>query len=1353
MRRWKYWIALILMLGIFQGISLSAFAGKTIYQSPYVSFSPDGQAWTTNAGEKNCGYTEYGTIVSTGITSSLRKLQPGEHYYKKACVEQIPVGSWKVSHAPGTCIHAAYPPSGVSYHEISFGRQMCKRNYFSGWFPTCADCGEVIPIFFYMSRQAAESIDYLPGGSEYYYLCPFCNNLEQGRPINHNCTRISKNRYRVRYNPGRPGVLGHMTDDLFLYDNATMYEGEEMQPATCLSLNQYSLEGYLFDSWNTMPDGSGQSFSDGAEVLNLTTENWRKGGGDTGVVTLYAQWRAASGTLVLQLEGGSYRGQKNSYTVEGAYGQKEEIDASAVVPPAGSQVSFVTNGGSRVDPIVGTQRFYEWKMKQPFRGLFRNDCYYFRAPAGNVDTLEAVYRREPIELPATARQGYSFGGWYYDKEFRQPAGTAGDQITPMKNLTLYAQWVELVLTATDNYQANEGKGAVDLSWTQEDSAHKFFRLYQGKTAFDFSLLTQTGDQDGGEVFQEKWKPSDQTQRLEIPGTGVYHFEVCGAQGGAYGEKSGGKGGFVSADFWMTEGEVITVSVGASDGTGLGGARSDGGFGNGGGRTVVESDRQGLLLVGGGGGGAGLLEDGRPGGSDEGLRSDPSGAGESGMAGGGAGYRGGTAGEAVYHKHGEKCPYHAHSEGCYEKHEHNENCFRNYIEMTGATQINFLDCGCSIQHFYYSCRYCESSWTTTVYNSIPCVQKHFGNQCRNLGVRECHASVLVCDLSEEPFLTCPLSEGYPCGKEEGVSIDSAKPGYGGSNYVSSTALMVWANEAGVQSGDGTASVLAKRIGYRNDFSLNDVEAPDLEKPDGIDPDSVERTALRDRSVKLAWQQPADRGTTYYHKAESWLPMGEQPLCTSNVTENTLVSGIAGYLYVVNEEPFTKVTKQNGSFLAAAEYVDAFSQENCGKTRYLHVAAIDVAGNIGDSTPITLDYDGTEDEKETIHWLMETEKVQVAEGSHVYHTEDDRWFVRADGQTQLLLTAGGCLLGVPSEQYQPNHLLLEQVIGDGTGPRIGIYAGNTMISSQPIELKGAELQRVSWGEFPLEKSGYVQAKRTAGCRGIVYTQGFYVPESLHGEQVTLIPTAGADAREETVWSDREQDKRNGIVLVGDGEGPMIFGTESLEGTAIDSFLSGAKTAVLRAEDGLSGVREWKVTVYNPNNGCLAYFYPDADGRIRLRADSSHPLWDFDVVITVSAVDRVGNETMLEYRSDVLALEAELLRILEPHDPVFKAGESGRLTIRTFGYADSVTVAFPDALTAFRPDLTRTFDYSASREAIKTEETEFMIPLTTPPDGGYAVVVTARKGEKQVTKQLYFQVTEEGGSLLSELRTRLR
>lgn len=46
---------------------------KTIYNSPYVSFSPDGNAFTTNAGDQN--YSWYAenesTTVYTGIKSSL----------------------------------------------------------------------------------------------------------------------------------------------------------------------------------------------------------------------------------------------------------------------------------------------------------------------------------------------------------------------------------------------------------------------------------------------------------------------------------------------------------------------------------------------------------------------------------------------------------------------------------------------------------------------------------------------------------------------------------------------------------------------------------------------------------------------------------------------------------------------------------------------------------------------------------------------------------------------------------------------------------------------------------------------------------------------------------------------------------------------------------------------------------------------------------------------------------------------------------------------------------------------------------------------------------------------------------
>lgn len=1349
MQKIRYLLTLLVIFGFIQIFALPIQAKQTVYQSPYVSLSPDGLAWTTNAGDKNWEYIPNGTVVSTGIQSSLRALQPGEHYYDKNCVGEIPVGNWKVRYSPGRCIHSAYPPFGVSYHGISFERKICRGNYYSGWIPTCADCGEEISILFYMSRQAAESIDYLPGGSEYYYLCPLCNNLEQGRPVSHTCKGISKNRYRVRYHPGEIGVVGHMTDDLFLYDNATSFEGQEMHPATSLSRNTYQLEGYVFDSWNTSPDGTGQSFPDGAEVINLTTENWRKGGGDVGVVTLYAQWRASSSTLILKLQGGSYKGKKDTYTLVGEYGQKEAIDRTEVSPPAGNRVTFVTNGGNQLAPIVGKQSFQEWKMQQPFGGLYRDNCYFFRAPAGNVDTLEAVYQREPIALPAVTRPEYAFGGWFYDEEFQKPAGAAGSFITPMKDLTLYAQWVDLVLTSKDNYQVHSGKGAVDLSWTTEKGSNYFYRLYQGRTISNFTQLLQTEKLNDVKTVQLDWKMANNGQKLTVPSTGLYYLEALGAQGGNYGENSGGKGGLVSADFWLSEGEVIMVSVGAQDGTGLGGAKSKDGYSNGGGRTVVESSLQGTLLIAGGGGGAGLLENGRPGGSVTGLRTEHSGAGESGMAGGGAGQTGGTAGEIVYHIHGDKCSYHTHGESCYEKHEHNENCYKDYTEIIGSSPSYHLDCGCSIQYFYVTCHYCKSNWTTTVYNSVPCVEGHYDNTCRNLGTKECHSNVLICDLSEKPFLICPLSEGYACGKAEGISIDSAKPGYGGSNYISDVALNIWSNEAGVQAEDGRASILSKQIGYQNTSFLDGVEAPDLEKPDCIELASVERRVLEEQSIKITWQQPLDRGTVYYHRAESWLPGGKQPVCISNVTENRLVSGIKGYLYVVNEEPFMQVTEENGSFLSTAEYTDTFLPENLEKSRYLHLAAVDVAGNIGDSIPISLSYRDTDVGE--LFWRMKTEQVFVMESSHVHYRKDNQWFVKADGTTQLLLSASGQMLGLPRADYQPNYLMLVQEMEDGD-QKLGISVSKGAVNLQPVELQGPEFQRFSDGKFPLERTGYTKAVRTSGCLGLEYTQGFVVPEALHGKQIVLIPRIGADTAEEILWSDLGQDRQNGIVLVGDGEGPVISGTQGLKAEAIEQLLSGTKTVNLRATDELSGVREWKVTVYNPNNGCLSYFYPESDGGIRLHADTSQPLWDSDVVITVQAVDQVGNETTLEYRSNVLALEASLQRILEPHEPIFQAGESGKLTFRALGYADSVEVVFPGVLEDYRPGLAQVYDYAGSKEAEKKEEIEFMVPLSTPP-GSYAVTVTARKGERQVTKQLSFQVTDEGGGLLSELRTRLR
>ena len=83
--RYGRYLAGLLVLGIalLFSIQSEAAAKKTIYNSPYVSFSPDGRAFTTCAGDRN--YVWYArddsTTVYTQIPSSLRDPVVGEHIF------------------------------------------------------------------------------------------------------------------------------------------------------------------------------------------------------------------------------------------------------------------------------------------------------------------------------------------------------------------------------------------------------------------------------------------------------------------------------------------------------------------------------------------------------------------------------------------------------------------------------------------------------------------------------------------------------------------------------------------------------------------------------------------------------------------------------------------------------------------------------------------------------------------------------------------------------------------------------------------------------------------------------------------------------------------------------------------------------------------------------------------------------------------------------------------------------------------------------------------------------------------------------------------------------------------------
>lgn len=1319
-------LALGLML-MFPG-QAEAADKKTIYNSPYVSFSPDGKAFTTCAGDQNYTWYDNGTTVYTGIKSSLRSLRTGEHYYKVARCGEVPVGSWKVVHRPGQCIHDAYT-SDENWHGIQFGTQKCIKNYYSGWKAFCADCGEPLEdANIYMSREAASSIQYLDLGSEknpvfYYYLCPFCRNLEQGVRLSaHWCKEISWNQYRVIYKPntGADDYSGYMDTSYHMYNNATTYEGETVTPVTHLTANGYTRIGYVFTGWNTKPDGSGTTYADKEEIYNLSSADWNNKNEstwtetDNGTITLYAQWRKSESTLVIDANGGKYGGlDKQSITQ--LYLKNYVLQADFIQAPEGYQVSFETNGGSTVETILGTKHFVEWMREQPFKGWLDDNKYIFTAPDGNVDTVKAAYQSDPITLPFTTKDGWSFGGWYYDSDFSLPAGGAGDQIIPSKDMTLYAQWVDLRLQSVDNYDANDGKGAVDLSWSQSDQNNKTYLVYQKREDGAWLRVNSANDISSTTIINQAYNFEGQSKQYTVPYTGLYTIDALGAQGKSYGSYTGGYGGSVTGTFWLRKGEVLTYVVGGQDGYNGGGNASS--FGNGGGMTSVVSNQKGTLMIAGGGGGAFSHGNGNAGGSAASVINGNN--GQSGMAGGGGGYQGGTAGERIDHYHVASCNvYHTHV-GSSDRY---GGCYTKYVENKRVVTWTDNLCCSNCQegpnaHFpgnpYGACGNFNPNWEKEIDDSY---------------------YDLTCGKTTSTIV------GYRCGMYNG-QILSSKPAYGGSNYVNSAYAMMYETYSGVRSGSGAAELHSKAIGYQESLDLAGVTATDFAAPDKIS-DQVTKEPLDGKSIRVTWQVPSDNGTDYYHKVESYLTGSTSMLCESNVTKNTLVSGVMGYYYLVDQNGDTVVTG-NANYVQDPHVNVVTAEYN----QYLHIAAVDVAGNISETTHILID-------AKDVLWKLYTKQLSIDESvDNVYPAADKIWYVRADGTTPFTLKNEAYMDGTASQGYQLNETIYETVSDDSSVARNIIRTASTEIADTSIRTDANGLSYSTDGPTALQQYSYSYTVRSNKNRDLMGVQKFTISRDLSGQTIQVIPVAEADKESDKVYSVHELDEKNKITLIADGEAPVIRGLEIMEDRDLIDRRDGSITVTVTADDDLSGVKDFYVVIKNTDNAITKTYLPDVDGSIRITITEDEPIFSGDFTVLGYAVDNVGNENNLSYGTTEFALASSVERILSPHDPIFKCGESGILTFTTWGYADRVEVIFPESMTALDPTLNKVYDYTDCPGYMITEHLQFMVPLYTPENQNLEITVRAYKGDKKLEDHPTISVIGVSGTVLDEFRTRLR
>ncbi len=421
----------VLLFLLLVSVGERAEAGNVLTGNPNIFWAPDGQAFTTDWGERDYVQYPYGMTVQVGERRQ-QVAGVGEHVYYPDDTNDISISKWRVQYTPGVCIHRNFV---TEYHGLQFRNQICHSQFKPGWFGTCADCGEEIRILIYMDAETAQSISKLPAGTDYFYGCPHCGHLETGAKLSHVCNRVSANKYRISYRKNARDATGYMDSSVFYYNNAREYEGKPVLGENRLRSCGYRRAGYVLAGWNTRADGSGEFFADRASVYNLSAVQ-------NDEIILYAQWKRPDGTLRLDPAGGSYEGTKGITSITKAYGETYVIRRDHITCPEGYTVSFCTGAAQGVPSIQNTMTVAELVKESPFHGSLVGDVYHFSDVSGNADTVTVRYRPEPVLLPAVALEGYTFLGWYSDADCTKVAGAAGELFTPTGNVTLYAGWKE-----------------------------------------------------------------------------------------------------------------------------------------------------------------------------------------------------------------------------------------------------------------------------------------------------------------------------------------------------------------------------------------------------------------------------------------------------------------------------------------------------------------------------------------------------------------------------------------------------------------------------------------------------------------------------------------------------------------------------------------------------------------------------------------------------------------------------------------------------------------------------------------------------------------------------------------------
>jgi uncharacterized repeat protein (TIGR02543 family) len=194
--------------------------------------------------------------------------------------------------------------------------------------------------------------------------------------------------------------------------------------ATALTSNTFTRSGYTFSGWNTLADGSGTSYANGASYpFSAST-------------TLYAQWTSSSSTVTFNANGGT--GTMSNQTASSATNltsntfTRSGYTFSGWNTDAGGSGTSYANGASY--PFTANVTLYaQWTL------ITYTVTFNANLGTGSMSNQIAGVATN-LTANAFTRSGYSFSGWNTaaDGSGTSYANSASFPFTA--NTTLYAQW-------------------------------------------------------------------------------------------------------------------------------------------------------------------------------------------------------------------------------------------------------------------------------------------------------------------------------------------------------------------------------------------------------------------------------------------------------------------------------------------------------------------------------------------------------------------------------------------------------------------------------------------------------------------------------------------------------------------------------------------------------------------------------------------------------------------------------------------------------------------------------------------------------------------------------------------------